>query len=136
MVTQTARPLSPAIRAYIEAGNYIVSPASCEGQDWDVIKRDGGYYTVDLGAATCTCPDFQHRGQERACKHIELVKLHVAADAPALAYSETVVPHAEDPFADAHELDPEYAAQLTAELQRETDVELDRIRRERDLLWG
>jgi hypothetical protein len=118
MVAQKTRRTSPAIRAYEQADQYIVAPATPERNDWDVIKRDGTHYRVDLDGPRCNCRAFVTRHTPGTCKHIELVRLHVAADAPA-------------PFRDDEELTPEYAAQLTAELQAETDAELDRIARER-----
>jgi hypothetical protein len=77
------RRTSPALWAYEQAGQYIVSPATPEANDWDVIKRDGTHYRVDLDGPRCNCPAFRGRRTPGTCKHVELVKLHVAADAPA-----------------------------------------------------
>lgn len=67
------------VRAYREAANYLVLPASIEGNDYWVTKKDGTFYTVAAG--TCDCPDFKKRGGK--CKHIHLVELHEQAEAPA-----------------------------------------------------
>lgn len=114
------------IRAYEQAAEYLVVPATPERNDWQVIHRSGRAYTVDLDAHTCTCPDFQKRGG--VCKHQHLAQF--VADAEAPTQERTPV---ED-----EELSPEYAAQLTAELNAETDAEMEcitRARRDRDLLW-
>lgn len=68
-------------RAYQQAGEYIISPASCDGNDWQVIKNTGQFYTVDVAAGTCDCPDFRKRGGK--CKHQHLVSFHLEAEAPA-----------------------------------------------------
>lgn len=76
--TKTHRP-DRAIRAYQEAANYLVLPASVEGNDYWVTKQDGTFYTVAGGS--CDCPDFRKRGGK--CKHIHLVELHLQSEAPA-----------------------------------------------------
>lgn len=65
-----------ALRAYQEAGNYLVLPGEAEGS-YDVVKRDGTTYTVT--GDTCECPDHVHRGG-RKCKHLALVDLHRQQD--------------------------------------------------------
>jgi len=128
MVSQKPR-TSPVVRAYEQADQYVVMPKSIEGNDWWVTKRDGTAYTVDLDAPRCDCPAFHSRRNPGTCKHVELVRLHVAMDAQAPT---------SNPF-EEEEMDPEYAAQLTAELNAETDAEMDRIAHERaewNTLWG
>ncbi|MFB6218075.1 MAG: SWIM zinc finger family protein [Halobacteriaceae archaeon] len=41
----------------------------------------GTIYTVDIDAGTCTCPDFQHRGDrlDQGCKHLRRVDLEIRA---------------------------------------------------------
>ena len=50
-----------------------------------VLGDTGRTYTVSANASdgrvTCTCPDFQHRGAERDCKHITFVKTKFAVPA-------------------------------------------------------
>lgn len=38
-------------------------------------------YTVDIEAGTCTCPDYEHRGDhlEEGCKHLRRVDLEISA---------------------------------------------------------
>lgn len=76
----TTKPADRQARAYKEAGSYLVMPASIEGNDWWVNKRNGGTYTVDLTAGTCDCPD--HTRRKVACKHIHLAQFHAEAEAP------------------------------------------------------
>jgi uncharacterized Zn finger protein len=50
-----------------------------------VLGDSGKTYTVsaqDDGTVTCTCPDWQHRGAERDCKHIAYVKSTISAPVP------------------------------------------------------
>jgi hypothetical protein len=126
MVAQTARPVSIQVRAYQQAGEYLVFPASCERNDWEVQHLDGHGYTVDLDTKTCTCPDFQRRGHLRACKHIELVKLHAQAEA---MFAGADYGTDEEPELVAEETDHR-AEELRAEAARETQVLRDRA-----LLW-
>jgi uncharacterized Zn finger protein len=46
----------------------------------EIAGDSGRRYDVSVGpqGAQCTCPDFEHRGQERGiCKHIDYVALKV-----------------------------------------------------------
>jgi hypothetical protein len=127
MLAQKTRRTDRQVRAYEQAAEYLVVPATPERNDWQVIHRSGRAYTADLDAHTCTCPDFQKRGG--VCKHQHLARFVADAETP----TQERIP------AEEEELSPEYAAQLTAELQAETDAEMNRIaraRREREALWG
>lgn len=115
----TTKKTDRQVRAYQEAGSYVVLPASIEGNDWWVTKSSGTRYTVDATANTCTCPDHQNR--QSICKHIHLVRFHLEADAPApvMVAAPLPVAAADNPFAPV--MDAEREA---------------RIRRDMDYLWG
>jgi hypothetical protein len=124
MNSTTTRPKSTdrKLRAYAEAANYLVTPGTPGGTDWEVIHLDGHGYTVDPVAGTCECPDHRRRGT--ACKHIELVKLHVAAEA-------MIGPEPDEELClVAEESGDHRAEELRVEAAREAKVLADRA-----LLW-
>ena len=43
-----------------------------------VVETDGGTYVVDVGEASCTCPDHAIRGEH--CKHLRRVAFEIAAE--------------------------------------------------------
>lgn len=47
------------------------------GGIYDVQSESGHTYRVDLGAGTCSCPDWQQREPEGGCKHLRRVRLDV-----------------------------------------------------------
>jgi hypothetical protein len=49
------------------------------GGIYDAQSESGGTYRVDLGAGTCSCPDWQQREPEGGCKHLRRVRLDVRA---------------------------------------------------------
>src|SRR5215204_2661352 len=55
--------------------------AHLEGSLWAVRASEGGYWTVDLDAETCACPDFVYFGSEHdvSCKHIAACAIAHAA---------------------------------------------------------
>ena len=42
---------------------------------FSVTTQSGSEYTVDLREPACTCPDFQHREEVTACKHVRRVRM-------------------------------------------------------------
>jgi len=66
-------------------GRWSITPLVPENGTarWAVVNlNNGGHeYTVSSnGDFSCTCPDFQKRGQELRCKHIEAVRLWLAGE--------------------------------------------------------
>jgi len=52
---------------------------------FEVTSQSGNVYTVDLREPACTCPDFQHREEVTACKHVRRVRMeHGMVDVEAL----------------------------------------------------
>jgi len=51
---------------------YLIVPAG--GDYYSVTSPEGRTYSVNLAAETCDCADYLYRGQERPCKHVEMVK--------------------------------------------------------------
>jgi hypothetical protein len=49
------------------------------GGIYDVHSESGHTYRVDIGAETCSCPDWQEREPEGGCKHLRRVRLDVRA---------------------------------------------------------
>lgn len=47
------------------------------GGIYDVESESGNTYRVDIGAGTCSCPDWQQREPEGGCKHLRRVRLDV-----------------------------------------------------------
>lgn len=73
-------------RSAIQAGKFLVTRIS--PQKWTVKNGDGSPYAVTLKTASedlmmndwvCTCMDFQQRGPQILCKHIEGVRILEAA---------------------------------------------------------
>jgi len=118
-------------RAQEQASDYRVSRAVIEGPGagvsfWVASATKRKIYLVHEGR--CDCLDYVNRCQDAEgtpnglkCKHILLCEDYLGIN--------------ERLPVEEQEMDEVEAATLTAELQRETDAEMERIRRERDLLW-
>jgi len=120
--TTTAQALRTR-RAIEQASDYRVSRAVTEGPGagvsfWVANTRARKIYRVCEGR--CDCMD-QKRHPSLKCKHVILCEEFLGINEP--------LPVEEQEMSEAE------AAALTAELLRETDVEMERIRRERDQLW-
>jgi len=98
------------VRAYAQACEYLIVPASPLANDWDVIHTSGRSYRVDLDANTCTCAD--HTRRAVACKHLVMVRWEAESIAPA----------------NPRDVRPVSTPVVDAEA-------IARARRDRDLLW-
>jgi len=62
-------------KALIDTDDYTILQPPQNGVWYIRSERSNETYTVRTGEDlnTCSCPDFQHRGHQRACRHLMMV---------------------------------------------------------------